>query len=265
MYVNRIATSAIKGFGLYHPGRAGIGTAGIEGDRAFFLVDRDGSMSPANVDGRLFPWWSRFDTSTETLTIGQGVDVLYEGRTFVGDSPVRARFFRDRYQDGHEVTGAWSQIISDLAGEELHLIRPDGGLGGQDVGHVSLLALRSASDLGREGDGLPLDPDRFRMNLWIDDLPAFEEDTWIGRSLTVGGARLAVFGGASRCSMVERRHGDSGRNVRVLEMLARRRGATPRDYGFGLMLGVYARVDRPGPIAVGDSVELTDPGKASAS
>lgn len=260
MDLSRIATTAIKGFGLYHPDRADIGLSGIDGDRAFFLATEAGTMSTANTDGRLFPWWSRFDSSTQVLTIGQGADVLYEGRAVAGERAVRGtHFFRDRYQDGHEVAGDWSEVVSELAGEKLRLIRPDGGLGGQDVGPVSLLAVRSATALGREGDGMPIDPDRFRMNLWIDDLPAFEEDTWMGRSITVGGARLTVFGGAARCKMVERRRGDFGRDVGVLRMLAARRGSTTRDYGFGLMLGVYAHVDRAGSIEVGDPVTLEAP------
>lgn len=257
MRVIELSTSAIKGFGLVHPETLSITPAGAEGDRAFYLVEPDGSMAGVNYDGNLLDWWSRFDSSTNEMTIGQGSDVVAQGAVMIG-SPISTTFFAGREQSGRLVEGGWSALISEFAGRELRLVRAGNGLGGKDVEPVSMAAATSVAAIGKEGNGRPLDTARFRMNITIAGAPPFEEETWIGAQVRVGTTDLRIVSSVPRCAMVQRRAGDQGREIPVLRMMALSRGSQTSTGGRALLMGIYGRVETPGVVAVGDAVEVTE-------
>jgi uncharacterized protein YcbX len=94
--------------------------------------------------------------------------------------------------------------------------------------------------------GRSLDPTRFRANLYLDGLGAWEEFSFIGHKLRIGGAELEVLRPVMRCAAtsVDPQRGEA--DVDVPELLHR---------SFGHMfLAVYARVTRGGPIVCGDAV-----------
>lgn len=255
IYVSELASTAIKGFGLFHPARLRIDPDAIVGDRLFYLLDADGNMAGANYDGSLFQWWTQFDTETEILAIGVGADVLFRGPVHEGAS-VTTEFFPGRQQTGSLVEGGWSEIITELAGIPLRLVRARGGLGGQDVEPVSLVSVSSVESVGTEGNGRPLDHARFRMNAALTGAPAFAEESWVGKQLVIGEVTLRVVGRSGRCAMVQRRTGDGGHEVPVLRMLSQTRGVRPRGSGQSLDMGVYARIEQAGILRVGDTVEV---------
>ncbi|HYD68669.1 MOSC domain-containing protein [Azospirillum sp.] len=122
-----------------------------------------------------------------------------------------------------------------------------------DTPFVSLLNLASVHDIERVAKQ-PVDPTRFRGNLWLDGLDPWEERNWGGRTLTVGGtgggATLEVVRPIGRCAATEVNPGTGARDLNVLRTL--------RD-GFGhTHCGVYARVVGGGRIAAGDPVTLTE-------
>lgn len=96
--------------------------------------------------------------------------------------------------------------------------------------------------------GRPVDPTRFRANLYIDGVEAWEEFGLIGRRLRVGEAELEVLRPAMRCAAtsVDPQTGDVSLDV---PMLLR------RSVGH-LFCAVYARVARAGRIAAGDPVAV---------
>jgi uncharacterized protein YcbX len=55
-------------------------------------------------------------------------------------------------------------------------------------GYVSIVNLASVRDLEASA-GRPVDPLRFRANLYVEGWPAWVENDWTGRALTVGEAR----------------------------------------------------------------------------
>lgn len=258
MRVTELASAAIKGFGLYYPEQMQVAEGGPVGDRSFYLVDDDGAMASANYDGCLLDFWSRYDPSSEILTIGQGGVVVCEGRVTVQGTVLRTRFFAGRHQEGHLVEGAWSPAISELAGEPVRLVRARGGMGGQDVEPVSLLGAASATAVGTEGDGRILDTSRFRMNIILSSTSPFAEESWIGSKLSIGTVKLEVVRNVTRCSMVQRRGGDRGSDLDVLAMIARVRGVQSHGSGQSLNMGVYARVKSPGVVSLGDPVHVHD-------
>jgi uncharacterized protein YcbX len=255
MHVEEIGTTAIKGFGLCHPDSVRIETTGAVGDRDFFLVDDTDRLWSVTGHGELLGHWSRFDPESGVLTVGSGEQVLLEEEVGKGQS-VHAHLWGSRYQDAHEVPGPWSELVSDLAGAPLRLVRATTPSGAVDVEPVTMVARASAAALGDEVDGSPVDPRRFRMLLTLADTAAFTEDTWAGHELEVGEVLLKVGGEVPRCAAVQRRPGDGARGVNVLRQIAQVRGRRESSDGRTLNLGVYATVLRPGTVSVGDAVAV---------
>ena len=114
------------------------------------------------------------------------------------------------------------------------------------------MSTASVRDLGRRGrlDGDGPDPRRFRMTVELDGCEPYEEDSWVGRRVRLGEAVIRVGDGIPRCVLTTM-HPDTGeKDFPTLEVLAsyrRREGELP--------FGVYADVERPGRIRVGDLVE----------
>jgi hypothetical protein len=98
--------------------------------------------------------------------------------------------------------------------------------------------------------GSRVDVRRFRPNLVIECPPGVEgfvEQDWIGRRLTVGAAELEVLVGCPRCVMITHGFDDLPRDTALLRTVVREAAQN---------VGVYARVVRPGRVAVGDAVSL---------
>lgn len=114
------------------------------------------------------------------------------------------------------------------------------------------LLLLTTSSLAALQDLVPdaaVDVRRFRPNLLVDTGPAagFVEQGWTGRRVRVGGAELEVTVGCPRCVMVTRGFADLDADPTILRTIVR---------DVDQILGVYANVVRPGPVAEGDRVEL---------
>ncbi len=91
---------------------------------------------------------------------------------------------------------------------------------------------------------------RFRPNILVetgDDVAGFIENDWVGRTLRVGGATLAVTGGTPRCTMTTLPKATY--HTTTTSCAPRRRTMTAH-------IGVYASVVTPGDIRRGDSVTL---------
>ncbi len=113
---------------------------------------------------------------------------------------------------------------------------------------VSLIGLASIRDLERI-TRCPIDPRRFRANVYFDSGRAWQEFDWVGREIGLGTARLRVVKRIGRCAATN-----------VDPETARRDLNIPRALADGFRhtdLGVYAEVIDDGAIATGDS--LTPP------
>jgi MOSC domain-containing protein len=110
---------------------------------------------------------------------------------------------------------------------------------------ISIINLASVRDLERVV-GAPVDPLRFRANLYIDGGAAWEEFGWLGRELSVGAARLAVVERIGRCGATNVDPASAERDLNI--PLALQRGFTHTD------MGIYARVATGGAVKRGDIV-----------
>lgn len=112
---------------------------------------------------------------------------------------------------------------------------------------VSIGSLASLRALSQRA-GRPLDPRRFRINLWIDGLAPWEEADAIGRRWVVGGVPLDLAEPIGRCRAPEANPETGRRDAATNRLLEAAQGAPE--------FGVYARVAAPGTVRVGDPVAL---------
>jgi len=115
-----------------------------------------------------------------------------------------------------------------------------------DDGQVSLLALASVEAVAAEA-GHDIDPARFRANVVLDGMPAFEEDALVGRRIRIGSALLEVTMRSPRCVMIDMETADLPREHGNLLATGRANDAC---------IGVIARVVEPGRIGVGAEVRV---------
>lgn len=121
------------------------------------------------------------------------------------------------------------------------------GFGDTGGGHVSLLNLASVHDLERVTRA-PVDPRRFRANLWIEGLPAWVERGWVGRDFALGPVRLRGVEAIERCSA-------TNVNPETAEVDLNLPLTLRRAYGH-ILCGLYCRVLEGGEVALGDRLGL---------
>lgn len=111
---------------------------------------------------------------------------------------------------------------------------------------VSIINLASLKDIERVMRK-PIDPLRLRANIYIDGTPAWTENTWVGKTIKIGGVLLEVVEQIERCAATNVDPATGNRDMNIPVTLQN---------GFGhRQCGVYARVASDGKITVGDNVD----------
>ncbi len=152
--------------------------------------------------------------------------------------------------DGRRGFEAW---LADLLGDEvrgpLRVIEGPGDHRFMDSrsGYVSIVNLASVRDLETRL-GRPLDPLRFRANLYVEGWPAWAENDWSGRAMRVGQARAEVLKPIVRCAAI---HVDPVTGERDVDLVK----ALFDHYGH-MFCGVYLNVEQGGAVAEGDEVAV---------
>ncbi len=112
---------------------------------------------------------------------------------------------------------------------------------------ISMINLASVADLERIV-GRPVDPLRFRANLYLEGAQPWEETKWIGERLRIGGVTVKVVDAIERCAATNVNPETAERDLNLPLALQR---------GFGhCEMGVYLRVLEAGRIAAGDPLEV---------
>ena len=200
---------------------------GLAGDRRWAFI-RDGQVRSG------FPW----------LTIRERPEMAHYRPRFAEPDRPNASTTLVRTPSGADIDVADPALAAEL-GPGVGVIKQDRGV--FDTMPLSLVSTQTVAGLGRLV-GADLAAARFRPNLCVDvPGPAFAEDGWVGRVLSIGGLRMRIDRRDKRCVMVNVDPVTLHRDPAVLRAIARERENC---------LGVYGSTVVPGPVAVGDPVEL---------
>jgi uncharacterized protein YcbX len=217
-------------------------------DRAWAIENGPGRFDPSQPrhlpkinflmlmrDERLATLRSKFDDPTETLTILRDGKQVARGKL---TSPLGrqlleqfiAAYMKAELRGPPKIVHAEGHSFCDVAAKCVHIIN-----------------LASVRELERTL-GRPVDPLRFRANLYLDGVAPWAEFGWIDQEIGVARSKLGVFARTTRC---EATNVDPARGVRDMALPAH----LQRTWGHG-DFGVYAKVITGGEIAVGSPVAL---------
>jgi hypothetical protein len=219
----------------------------VPGDRLYAIENGPSGFDPAAPkhqpkmrylmlmrNERLATLRSRFDDATHTLTIDYDGREAVRGdlRTAEGRTAIE-RFFASFSAD-------------DLRGPPKVLHAP--GFSFSDVAAkvVSIINLASVADL-ENYTGAPVDPLRFRANLYVTGWPAWQELDMVGCKLAIGdGVVMKITKRIVRCAATNVDPTTGARDLEIPDTLMKTFGHAD--------CGVYAEVLTPGTIAVGDQL-----------
>jgi uncharacterized protein YcbX len=186
---------------------------------------------------RLAALQTEFDEANHTLPINwEGREaVRADLRTAVGRAAVEAfmaRYCADELRGPPLVLYGQGHSFSDVAKKV-----------------VSIINLASVAQI-ETIVGVPVDPVRFRANVYVDGWPAWHEFDLLGREIAAGSARLKVVKRIVRCAATNVEPSTGIRYLHIPETLQ-------KNFEHG-DCGVYAEVIAPGEIAIGNKIEVAD-------
>jgi uncharacterized protein YcbX len=250
-YVFRFNVTPVKGTALHHPTSVALTALGIPADRRFHLVDDRGLLISGGVHGPLVRISATFDPDAEALSLAfaDGAEIQAPADRL---GAAHTTDFWGRPVPGRIVEGPFAEAVSAFVGRPLRLVRDDVEGDGTDVHRLTLVGRSSVRDLGGRSDRADLDPRRFRMNLELDDCEPYEEDAWEGRAVSIGEAVVRIFGPVPRCVVTTQDPATGLKDFDTLKRISEYRPLMrePR----GVPFGMYAEVERPGRVSVGDAV-----------
>jgi uncharacterized protein len=249
--VSLLSTTPVKALALHHPRSIRLERHWVPGNREFFLVDPTGRLFNSSKHGPLMQVQAVFESEGGSdrlsLRFPDGSEVADEVR-LGGESPTN---FWGRSVAGRSVEGPFSEVLSEYVGRPVRLIRAVTPGGAYDVEVVTLVSDASVAELGRQAGRTGLDGRRFRMLMSLAGCEPHEEDTWEGRRFRVGSAAITIGGPVPRCVITTKDPLTGAKDFDTLREIKRYRGVHDGDVDFG----VYATVDEPGEVSVGDVLE----------
>ncbi|HJV41457.1 MOSC domain-containing protein [Caulobacter sp.] len=216
-------------------------------DRLYAVEDGPSGFDPAAPD----------HVSKMKFTVLAKIPAVARARTaydedsglFAAKAEGRPDFAGDlRAPTGRAAFEAWlAALLGDEARGPLKVIEGPGAHRFMDSrsGYVSIVNLASVRDLS-EKVGRDLDPLRFRANLYVEGWPAWVENDWTGRTLSLGGATAEVLKPIVRCAAT---HVDPETGERDVDLVK----ALFDHYGH-MFCGIYLNVTGGGVVAEGHLV-----------
>ena len=249
-----LSVAPVKSMRLVSVDAIELETTGVRGDRRFYLVDEDGMLLNAKRMPRLLTVQAAVEDGRLVLRFADGTTV--DGEVQLSE-PLQTNFY-GRPVIGRFVHGPWNEPLSQLAGKPVRVARTEREGDGVDRGRragASLVSTGSLDALGvAAGATRPVDGRRFRMTIGVDGLEPHAEDDWIGSRVRLGGAVVAVRENVGRCAVTTLDPETGIRDLDTLGTIAAYRADVPTREP--LPFGVWCEVVAPGPVAVGDLVEV---------
>ncbi len=150
---------------------------------------------------------------------------------------------------GREAFAAWlTDFLGDAVTGPLKVISgPGHRFTDHPEGYVSIINLASVRDL-ESHIGRPVDPLRFRGNLYVEGWPAWAENEAVGGQITLADVRVDVFKTITRCAATCVDPTSGERDMQIPKALM--------DHYGHVCCGVYVRVAEGGRVAEGDAARL---------
>jgi uncharacterized protein len=232
--------------------------SGIRFDRAFGLALSTAQYDPTEpqwmskrnfvtlvAHERLAALHARYDKSSGILTVHRGGKPVARGAvaTPIGRAMLE-EFFRAYLKN--EVAGAPKK--NEVAGAPKLIGSASGAMffDHAEPG-LSIVGLATIADVERIA-GRPVDPLRFRANVYLSGVPAWAEFDWIGKEISLGTSRLRVTERIARCTATNVDPATGVRDMTIPQDLQ-------RVFGHG-DCGVLAVVTTAGEVALGDDVAV---------
>ena len=250
--VSRISITPVKCLRLSHPGRVLLGPDGVAENRRFFLVGPDGQRLRSSLTGWGLVVTAEYDAGDELLRMRFPDGRVVEGSAVAGGAAIDTAAKGDRPLTGRVVPGPWEEQLSRLAGHPVRVVRPDRP-GATLVEPVTLVSDGSLERLAREAGVPEVDARRFRMLFELAGCAAHEEDGWDAERFRIGEAVIRVGGPVDRCAMTTRDPETGERDLDTLRLIKSYRGQ--REGDGAVLFGVYATVEQPGQVRLGDRLE----------
>ena len=193
--------------------------------KSFLMLAKDEKLAQLRV---------QYDDDDETLTI------LRDGKAVVTAKPGEAM--------GRMLIGQFfaSFMAASLRGAAKFVAAEGVNFTDAPEKYLSIINLGSVEDLERVARQ-PVDPLRFRGNLYLEGLAPWAEANWVGQTLAVGDLRLEVVQPIGRCAATNVNPETAERDMNIPQTLRK---------GFGhINMGVYARVVEAGSLTRGSAVE----------
>jgi MOSC domain-containing protein len=184
-------------------------------------------------DERLATLKTKLDDDTATLTIFRDGKQVARGQltTPLGRQLIEqfiAAYMRAELRGAPKIVHAAGHSFSDVAAKCVHIVN-----------------LASVRELERVS-GRPINPLRFRANLYLDGVAPWAELGWLDKELRIGPAKLSVLARTSRCEATNVDPATGARDMAIPAHLLRTWGH--QDFG------IYAKVVNGGEISVGTPV-----------
>ena len=202
--------------------------------------------APAHVPKQKFTVLAKIPAVASIRTAFDDATGLLTAQAGAGP-PIVANLGED---SGRAAFAEWlGQVLGDAAQGPLKVIPAPGRHRFMDhpLGYVSIINLNSVRDL-QARLGRPVDPRRFRANLYVEGWPAWIENRSMQGSVRVGAVEARLYKPIVRCLAT---HVDPDTAQADIELTK----ALFDNYGHTLC-GVYVSVAKGGHIALGDRVEL---------
>jgi uncharacterized protein YcbX len=215
---------------------------GIVDDRRFALRHRPGDLTRRGDN------YNKFDY----VVCANTAAMAKERPDFVGAQldPGYLAGLKGRLPNGGDVQ------LQDTHGA-YHLCDTDG----PQVSFINLSTVRALEDFA----GAAVDPERFRMNVWMEGLPAFAEYHWVSgfpgtREIMVGNVRMRVDDACERCKAPHANPATGEYDINMLALLMQlmeQRGYRSPHRGVTSVMGIFGVVLNGGIINIGDEIKLS--------
>ncbi len=263
--VKQLFTHPVKGLTPLSRDRAVLTPGhGIKGDRAFALMFADCAPdSPASA----VPWMSKknfavqndwptlaaltcdYDRERDELTVQRSGETLLAEKTQTPQGRDRIGAFFTEYLAAQQPTESARHpersrlhLVGSASGETRY---PD-----REPVHISLLSQATLDALG-EACGDRVDVRRFRPNILLEGVAAWEEFAWVGQEFLLGSAKIAIAARINRCVNIEVNPDTGDRDLPLLSVLRQQFGH--------VQTGILATVETGGTVAIGDSLTRISP------